>query len=156
VTDSIYLMSEQGTRRDEERAYDSENLLQELLAKHPHLLAGGRMNAGEPRRWLLVRRELGVPGGEGEPGRWSLDHLFIDQDGIPTLVEVKRSSDTRLRREVVGQMFDYAANGAKYWPPDGLKAEFEARCAANDIRPVRAPRRAPRRRRRGRLLVHRR
>jgi hypothetical protein len=30
---------------------------------------------------------------------------------VPTLLEVKRSSDTRIRREVVGQMLDYAANG---------------------------------------------
>ena len=29
---------------------------------------------------------------------------------MPTLVEVKRSSDTRIRREVVGQMLHYAAN----------------------------------------------
>ena len=32
---------------------------------------------------------------------------------FPTLVEVKRSSDTRIRREVVGQMLDYAANGQR-------------------------------------------
>lgn len=126
-------MSDQGLVEMKNEPYESEDLLQELLAKYPDLLAGGQMNAGEPRRWLLVRRELGVPGGEGEASRWSLDHLFIDQDGIPTLVEVKRSSDTRLRREVVGQMLDYAANGAKYWPPDGLKSEFEARCAADGL-----------------------
>lgn len=36
-----------------------------------------------------------MPGKEGEASRFSLDHLFIDQDGIPTLVEVKRSTDTR-------------------------------------------------------------
>jgi hypothetical protein len=29
-------------------------------------------------------------------------------------LEVKRSSDTRIRREVVGQMLDYAANGASF------------------------------------------
>jgi len=29
------------------------------------------------------------------------NYLFVDQDGIPTLVEVRRQSDTRLRREVV-------------------------------------------------------
>lgn len=40
----------------------------------------------------------------------SLDLFLLDQDGIPTLVEVKRSSDTRTRREVVAQMLDYAAN----------------------------------------------
>ena len=34
------------------------------------------------------------------------------------LVEVKRSSDTRTRREVVAQMLEYAANGVAYWPID--------------------------------------
>lgn len=136
ASDSIYLMSDQGLVEMRNEPYESEDLLQELLATYPNLLAGGQMNAGEPRRWLLVRRELGVPGGEGEASRWSLDHLFIDQDGVPTLVEVKRSTDTRLRREVVGQMLDYAANGAKYWPPDGLRTEFEARCARDGLDPA--------------------
>jgi hypothetical protein len=35
--------------------------------------------------------------------------LFLDQDGIPTLVEVKRGSNAQVRREVVGQLLDYAA-----------------------------------------------
>jgi hypothetical protein len=34
----------------------------------------------------------------------------VDEAGVPTLVEVKRSSDTRARREVVARMLDYAAN----------------------------------------------
>ena len=53
--------------------------------------------------------------------RWSLDHLFLDQEGIPTLVEVKRGTDTRIRREVVGQMLDYAANAIVYWPVEELR-----------------------------------
>jgi hypothetical protein len=87
----------------EESAYDSESLLQKLLADHPDLLAGEQINAEEPRRWLLVTREMTVPGEQDGAGRWSLDHLFLDQDAIPTLVEVKRSSDSRIRREVIGQ-----------------------------------------------------
>jgi hypothetical protein len=57
----------------------------------------------------------------GENGRWSLDHLFLDQDGMPTFVECKRSVDTRTRREVVVQMLDYAANGVEYWSMDRLR-----------------------------------
>jgi hypothetical protein len=48
-------------------------------------------------------------------GGWSLDHLFVDQDAIPTLVEVKRAANSQLRREVVGQLLDYAANAVRYW-----------------------------------------
>src|SRR5262245_55196945 len=89
-----------------EQAYDSEALLQELLARYPNLLAGDQIAPTEPRRWLLITREASLPSEEMGSGRWAVDHLFLDQDAIPTLVEVKRSSDTRLRREVVGQMLD--------------------------------------------------
>ena len=102
--------------------YDSEELLQRWLADYPELLAGEQINPEEPRQWMLIQREAGVPGGELSGSRWSLDHLFVDQDGTPTFVEVKRSSDTRIRREVVGQMLDYAANGLKYWPVDSIEA----------------------------------
>lgn len=108
-----------------ERPYDSEDLLQQLLAGYPDLLAGDQMDAKHPRRWLLVSREMGIPGEEDGAGRWSVDHLFLDQDAIPTLVEVKRSSDTRIRREVVGQMLDYAANAVLYWPVEAIRSRFE-------------------------------
>ncbi|KOG37546.1 hypothetical protein [Streptomyces decoyicus] len=34
---------------------------------------------------------------------------------MPTLVQVERDADTRVRREVVGRMLNYLANGACYW-----------------------------------------
>ena len=111
-----------------EEPYASEDLLQRLLVDYPDLLAGDQMNAAEPRRWLLIKREAGVPGEAGGTDRWSIDHLFLDQDGIPTLIEVKRSSDTRIRREVVGQILDYAANAVMYWPVDHLRSHFERSC----------------------------
>ncbi len=119
----------------EEAPYDSETLLQKLLADHPDLLAGEQINAEEPRRWLLVSREMAVPGEQDGAGRWSLDHLFLDQDAIPTLVEVKRSSDTRIRREVIGQMLDYAANAVAYWPVEEVRARFEGRCKDDGLDP---------------------
>ncbi|MGH2954730.1 MAG: hypothetical protein ACRDK9_12095 [Solirubrobacterales bacterium] len=110
-----------------EAAYDSEDVLQELLAKFPDLLAGDQLAGADARRWLLIDRESAVPDREEGPGRWSVDHLFLDQDSVPTLVEVKRSSDTRIRREVVGQLIDYAANAVVYWPVETLRAAFERR-----------------------------
>ena len=132
MTGRIYLLDERSSLLPmQERPYDSEALLQELLAKHPDLLAGEQIDSNEPRRWLLVTREMPVPGEEEGSGRWSLDHLFLDQDAIPTLVEVKRSSNTQIRREVLGQMFDYAANAVAYWPVEDIRAKFEAQCEAN-------------------------
>lgn len=129
VTGRIFLLDNDSRLMPmDEAPYDSEKLLQELLAKYPDLLAGEQINSDQPRRWVLVTREMGVPGEEDGGGRWSLDHLFLDQDAIPTLIEVKRSSDSRIRREVIGQMLDYAANAVVYWPVEEIKAKFEARC----------------------------
>jgi len=113
-----------------EKDYDSEELLQKLLADYPNLLAGDQIDSDSPRRWLLIGREVGVPLEEAGGNAMSLDHLFLDQDGVPTLVEVKRSSDVRIRREVIGQMLDYAANASAYWPADQIQQLFEQRCEA--------------------------
>src|SRR5262245_36695441 len=91
-----------------EQTYESEKLLQKWLAEYTALLVGNQIDTKEPKRFLLIEQECGVPARSAGVDRWSIDHLFIDQDAIPTIVEVKRSSDTRIRRQVVGQMLDYA------------------------------------------------
>jgi hypothetical protein len=125
-----------------EAPYDSESLLQTLLADHPSILACDAEESSARQRWLLVTREGAVPDSEDGPGRWSVDHVFLDQDAIPTLVEVKRSTDTRSRREVVGQMLDYAANALAYWPAERLKLLHESRCSNRNIDPAEDLRRA--------------
>jgi hypothetical protein len=115
--------------------YLSEAELQQLLADNPGLLSGDLISPSSPLRFVLIRREAGVPDAVAAGNRWSIDHLFIDQYSVPTLVEVKRASDTRIRREVVGQMLDYAANAVVHWPVDRLRSEFEARCEASDLEP---------------------
>lgn len=137
MTDKIFLIQPDKTLQElEEQPYDREDLLQKLLKAYPDLLAGHQMNESAPRRWLLVAREMGIPGEPDASNRWSLDHLFLDQDGIPTLVEVKRASDTRIRREVVGQMLDYAANAVLHWPLDVIRRQFEKTCADAGTDPV--------------------
>jgi hypothetical protein len=111
-----------------EQPYDCEARLQELLADYPDILGGQRTDSTSPRRWILLKREMRVPSTLDGQGRWALDHLLLDQDGVPTLVEVKRNSNTQIRREVVGQMLDYAANAVVYWPIDDLRRQFEATC----------------------------
>jgi len=119
-----------------ETEYASEDLLQTLLVKYPNLLAGNQINPSAPRRWLLIKREAEIPDKEKGERRWSVDHLFVDQDGVPTLIEVKRRSDTRLRREVVGQMLDYAANALSFWPADKLEAQFNETCSKEGVDPA--------------------
>jgi len=113
----------------ERAGFETEAEFQELLARHPRALDFGSLADGRPLRLVLVAREMGVPTStESAPAYW-LDHLFVDADGVPTLVEVKRATDTRIRREVVGQMLDYAANAARYWPAALLQRSFEDTCA---------------------------
>jgi hypothetical protein len=116
ASDAIYLISDSGElRRVEHQHYANEDILQELIAKHPDLLAGDQIDADAPPRWLLIRREAAIPDSADGGDRWSVDHLLVDQFGMPTLVEVKRSTDPRIRREVIGQMLDYVANAQAYW-----------------------------------------
>jgi hypothetical protein len=136
MASGMFLIQNDGSLIEmEEHAYTSEDHLQELLATYPNLLAGNQIDEANPRRWLLISREVGLPSEEDSFDRWSVDHLFLDQDAIPTLVEVKRSRDTRIRREVLGQMLDYAANAVVYWPVETIQAKFEATCAAQNAAP---------------------
>lgn len=107
----------------------SEATMQELIARYPELISN------HLSRLLLIRREYGVPDDHSTGGRWSIDHLFVTADAVPVLTEVKRAVDTRLRREVIGQIMDYAANGIAYWPAGALRDEFERNCIARDEDP---------------------
>jgi hypothetical protein len=91
------------------QAYDSEALLQELLATYPSLLAYDQIDPTSPRRWLLIAREALLPAEEDGAGRWAADHVFLDQEAIPTLVEVKRNTDTRI------------------WSPEPLESKWASR-----------------------------
>jgi hypothetical protein len=126
----IYLRQGSALVAMHETPYDTEAVLQKLIAEHPQVLAGDAV-AADDSPWLLVRREAGVADAAEATARWSLDHLFLDAAGIPTLVEVKRSSDTRLRREVVAQMLDYASNAA-HWTAETLRGWFEGPTRTGD------------------------
>ena len=122
MSSSVFIINANNELTELSRSdYDSEDLFQGLLGDHPPLL---NFASGTSGRLLLVRREAPVPEAEGSAGRWSLDHLFLDRDGVPVLVEVKRATDTRARREVVAQMLDYAANGVAYWPIEHIVESY--------------------------------
>lgn len=112
-----------------ETRFDAERVLQALIAQHPEVLAD---ETGGQGPLLLVRREAPVSDREDAGGRWSLDHLYIDGQGVPTLVEVKRSSDTRGRREVVAQMLDYAANAKLSFSAERMAAWIEEAAQGSD------------------------
>ena len=127
-----YLGPDQEPKPMEETAFDRESDLQELLAAHPQLLDGEQMRPGDPLRWMLISCEVGIADAPESATRWSVDHLLLDQEGLPTLVEVKRGQDTRVRREVVGQMLDYAAHASATWSPGRVRQMFDERTAYAD------------------------
>lgn len=96
--------------------------MQKIVDEHPEIIVGEQINPDNPARWIVVRREAGIPGSENGDDRWSVNHFLLDQFGRPTFVEVKRSSNTRIRREVVGQMLEYAVNAQTDWPREKIKA----------------------------------
>ena len=134
----IYLVQPDGSHVPmSEQRYSYEDVLQKDLEDDADLLAGDQIRPDNPLRWLLVLREAGVPDRQGGPDRWSLDHLFLDQDGVPTLVEVKRADNTEIRRTVVGQMLDYATNALLYWPVSTIRERLDERCAKKGLDPAR-------------------
>jgi len=87
-----------------------EDALQTFLEKYPQIIPGKQIDpvTDDPPHFVLLRREMPV-------GGWSLDHLYVDQRGILTLVETKLFQNPESRREVIGQIIEYAANGLELW-----------------------------------------
>lgn len=77
-------------------SYSAEAHLQEVLALQPSLVPGVGTNP-------VAVREL-------QTGSGPLDLVVIDADGGLTLVECKLASNAEIRREIVGQVFDYASS----------------------------------------------
>jgi hypothetical protein len=94
--------------------HKSEDDLQILLATSPDLLPGAE--TGLP---MAVAREFSV-----DPGR--IDVVGVDVDGELTLCECKLAANPGARREVVGQLLEYAGalRGMDF---DDFSARFEAR-----------------------------
>lgn len=109
-----------------EETFRYEDDLQDLIAKHPELIDGEQVRPDDARRWILVAREKGIAPTHDAGARWSLDHLIIDQDARPTLVEAKLRSNSEIHRNIVGQMLEYAAHAAETWTATELRRTFEA------------------------------
>ena len=93
------------------------------------------MRPDAPRRWILIAREQGIAESSDAAARWAVDHLLVDQDAVPTLVEVKRGSSPEIRRTIVGQVLEYAAHAARTWRADTLRQAFEESTHARGLDP---------------------
>ncbi len=119
----------------QEQPFSTEDELQALIAQHPELLDGEQIRPGDPRRWILITREKGIAQTPDSSAWWSLDHLIVDQDAVPTLVEVKRGSNPEIRRTIVGQMLEYAAHASQTWTADELRQTFEESARDRGLEP---------------------
>jgi len=128
-TDEIFIFRKEDIRALPERPMRAglfgkslEDALQVLLEKYPEVIPGSQIDPSneDPPRFVLLRREMPVAG-------WSLDHLFVDQYGILTLVEAKLIQNPESRRDVIGQIIEYAANAREAWGSGRIRqyaAEF--------------------------------
>lgn len=130
--DIIYLRTQEGMSPLERHQFDREVDLQELITNHPALLSGRELSPDEPLRWLVINLEAPIADRQEGSGRWALDALLVDQHAVLTFVEVKRSTDTRIRREVVGQMLEYAANATAHWPEHRVRELAVVRTGGED------------------------
>lgn len=109
MSGKIYLIKEDKELVEiNEKKHEKELDFQELIKKYPDLIPGDQIDNVNPRRWLFVGDEVHFPTLGG--GDLRLDLLFIDQDGIPTLVEMKRGDNNELKRDVASQILEYGAN----------------------------------------------
>ena len=131
MPERIYTSASDGTLEAlEETPFPTEDELRALIAEHPELLDDEQIRPGDARRCILVTREKGIAPSAGEAARWSVDHLIIDQDAVPTLAEVKRGSNPEIRRTIVGQLLEYAAHASETWTAEELRGAFERQAEA--------------------------
>jgi len=132
---NAYIIEKNGSTNRLEHVHckDEERELQLVLEKNPDLLPGDQIDPENPRRWLQIAREMPVPDPSTGTDRWSIDFFFVDQSAMPTFIECKRFDDTRSRREVVGQMLEYAANGHYYWDKELIRDLAEKSAQNNGI-----------------------
>ena len=81
--------------------FTEEAKLQDYLEKYPSLIPLGEIVEGASDL-LCIGREIGVPSG-------AIDLLFIDKEGLLTIVETKLAKNPEARRTVIGQIIEYVS-----------------------------------------------
>jgi len=92
----------------------SEQFIQELLFRNPMAIPVAEVDASFAGL-VPVCMELATPAG-------SIDAFFINSLGMPTLMECKLWRNPQSRREVIGQILDYAKELAN-WSYEDLQRE---------------------------------
>ncbi len=112
--------AEGGLRPLEHSAFPTEKQLDKYIENYPELLASALGSDEESLRFILVQTQAGIDDADSGAARWAADALFLDQKGVLTIVENKLAKNPEIRRKVVGQMIEYAANLLQTLNADGL------------------------------------
>lgn len=97
----ILLIDGENTTVIDKIKFTEEGKLQDYLEQYPSLIPLSEIVEGTSDL-LCIGREVSVPSG-------AVDLLFIDKDGLLTIVETKLVKNPGIRREVIGQIIEYAS-----------------------------------------------
>jgi hypothetical protein len=111
----ILIQDEHGVRKLEE-GYASEEELQIFLREHSELIPVDDIELGTPPL-LCIGWEVSVASG-------SEDLLYVDENGLLTVVETKLKKNQDARRAVVGQILEYASY-ASDWTVKEVEAKAQ-------------------------------
>lgn len=103
----IFVRKDSGFVPLDETKYSQEDQFQEFLFLNPEVM-GIVNDDGIMIKMVPIAREVPVPDDAGN--NFYIDLLCLDEEGLVNIIEVKRCCDSRIRREVIGQIFDYASN----------------------------------------------
>ena len=97
----ILLIDGENIKALDKTKFTEEGKLQDYLEKYPSLIPLEEIVEGASDL-LCIGREVGA-------GPGSVDLLFIDKDGLLTVVETKLAKNPEARRTVIGQIIEYAS-----------------------------------------------
>jgi len=121
---AILIREHGGDWQEPVMGYENEKALQDIIHAHPSLVTGS----------LTRETETAVACREFQSGVGPADVIVLDAEGNLTLVECKLASNREVRREVIGQVLDYASRiwrmsadeFEQAWVKTGGRSPFEA------------------------------
>jgi len=120
---NVFLIDDQGGLNPlDHTPFEKERQLDSYVENYPQLLASALSTDEDELRFVLLERQAGIDDSDaGRSGRWAADAIFLDQTGTLTIVEDKLSHNPEIRRKMVGQMIEYAANLLDTFTVDGVR-----------------------------------
>lgn len=110
----ILFMEDGQIKPIESRQFLQEADLHDFLEKFPELIPFHEIE-DDPPPIVVIGREVSVPSG-------SIDLLLVDYQGRMTIVETKLARNPEARREVVGQIIEYASFVSQ-WTADHIEKQ---------------------------------